>query len=62
MYPAEGIGFGIMANFIPLGPRMQAAYAFMDYILRPEVSAKCFEWLGYYCTNKAAEQFISASI
>lgn len=61
VYPAEGIGFGIMANFIPAkAPNAEAAYAFMDYILRPEVSAKCFEWLGYYCTNKAAEQFISA--
>jgi spermidine/putrescine transport system substrate-binding protein len=49
-----------MANFIPSkAPNAAAAYAFMDYILRPEVSAKCFEWLGYYCTNKDAEQFIS---
>ena len=61
VYPTEGIGFGIMANFIPSkAPNADAAYAFMDYILRPEVSAKCFEWLGYYCTNKAAEQFINA--
>jgi spermidine/putrescine transport system substrate-binding protein len=60
VFPTEGIGFGIMANFIPSkAPNAEAAYAFMDYILRPEVSAKCFEWLGYYCTNKDAEQFIS---
>ncbi|MGI6576768.1 MAG: polyamine ABC transporter substrate-binding protein [Eubacteriales bacterium] len=60
VFPSEGIGFGIMANFIPVNaPNAEAAYAFIDYILRPEVSAKCFEWLGYYCTNKSAEQFIS---
>lgn len=60
VFPAEGIGFGIMANFIPSkAPNPEAAYAFMDYILRPEVSAKCFEYLGYYCTNKAAEIFIA---
>ena len=60
VYPTEGIGFGIMANFIPVNaPNPDAAYKFIDYILRPEVSAECFEWLGYYCTNKAAEQFIS---
>lgn len=60
VFPSEGIGFGIMANFIPSkAPNADAAYAFIDYILRPEVSAKCFEYLGYYCTNKAAEQYIS---
>jgi len=60
VFPAEGIGFGIMANFIPSNaPHADAAYAFIDYILRPEVSAQCFEWLGYYCTNKAAEEYIN---
>ena len=60
VYPSEGIGFGIMAQFIPSNaPHAAAAYAFMDYILQPEVSAKCFEYLGYYCTNLEAEQYIS---
>jgi len=60
VYPSEGIGFGIMAQFIPSNaPHADAAYAFIDYILQPEVSAKCFEYLGYYCTNLAAEQYIS---
>lgn len=60
VYPEEGIGFGIMANFIPSNaPHADAAYAFIDYILRPEVSAKCFEYIGYYCTNVAAESYIS---
>lgn len=60
VYPEEGLGFGIMAGFIPSdAPNADAAYAFIDYLLDPEVSAKCFEFLGYYCTNKAAEEYIS---
>ena len=60
VYPEEGLGFGIMGSFIPVNaPNPEGAYAFMDYILRPEVSAKCFEFLGYYCTNQAADELIS---
>ena len=60
VFPKEGIGFGIMANFIPANaPNAAAAYAFIDYILRPEVSAQCFEWLGYYSTNAAADSLIN---
>ncbi len=60
VYPEEGLGFGIIASFIPSkAPNADAAYAFMDYINRPENAAACFEYLGYYCTNKAAEEFIS---
>ena len=60
VYPTEGLGFGIMAGFIPSkAPNAEAAYAFIDYINRPENAAACFEYLGYYCTNKAAESLIS---
>lgn len=59
VYPEEGLGFGIMAAFIPSqAPNADAAYAFIDYINRPENAAACFEYLGYYCTNKAAESLI----
>lgn len=59
VYPAEGIGFGIMGMFIPSkAPNADAAHAFIDYILRPEVSKRCFEYLGYYCTNKEADALI----
>lgn len=59
VFPAEGVGFGIMAGFIPSqAPNADAALAFLDYILEPEVGAQCFEWLGYYCTNSAAEAYI----
>lgn len=60
VYPKEGLGFGIMGAFIPSqAPNPDAAYAFIDYINRPENAAKCFEYIGYYCTNKAAEELIS---
>ena len=60
VYPEEGLGFGIMGAFIPSqAPNPDAAYAFIDYINRPENAAKCFEYIGYYCTNKAAEELIS---
>lgn len=59
VYPKEGLGFGIMAGFIPSqAPNPDAAYAFIDYINRPENAAKCFEYIGFYCTNKAAEEHI----
>lgn len=60
VYPEEGLGFGIMAGFIPSdAPNADAAYAFIEYLLDPEVAAQCFEYIGYYCTNKAAEEYIS---
>ena len=60
VFPEEGIGFGVMGQFIPSdAPNAENAYKFMDYILQPEVSAQCFEYMGYYCTNKDAEQYIS---
>lgn len=63
VYPTEGIGFGIMAQFIPSNaPHADAAHTFIDYILRPEVSKQCYEWLGYYCTNAAADALIDESM
>ena len=62
-YPSEGLGFGIMAGFVPSkAPNADAAHAFLNYILQPEVSAQCFEAIGYYCTNKAAEEYIAPEL
>lgn len=59
-FPEEGIGFGIMAGFIPVNaPNPDAAHKFIEFILEPEISAQCFEWLGYYCTNKEADPLIA---
>jgi len=59
-YPKEGIGFGIMSMFIPSqAPNSEAAHKFIDYILDGKIGAKCFEYMGYYCTNTAAVENIS---
>lgn len=58
-YPKEGLGFGIIAGFVPSqAPNADAAHAFLNYILQPEIGAQCVLHIGYYCTNKAAEEFI----
>jgi len=59
VYPDEGIGFGIMSQFIPVNaPNADSAHKFIEYILQPEVSKLCYEWMGYYCTNEAADSLI----
>lgn len=61
VYPTEGVGFGVMGMFVPsAAPHSDAAHKFIEYILKPETSAKCFEYIGYYCTNLAAEAHINA--
>lgn len=60
VFPKEGIGFGIMAGFIPSqAPHADAAHKFLEYLLQPEISAQCFEYLGYYCTNREADALIN---
>jgi spermidine/putrescine-binding protein len=60
VYPEEGIGFGIMACFIPSNaPNPDAAHAFLDYIMDRERGAECFEYLGYYSTYSASDHYIS---
>ncbi|MDR1689232.1 MAG: spermidine/putrescine ABC transporter substrate-binding protein [Clostridiales bacterium] len=60
VFPKEGIGFGIMAGFIPSNaPNSDAAHAFLNYILDAQNGAKCFENLGYYSTNAAADELIN---
>jgi spermidine/putrescine-binding protein len=59
VFPTEGIGFGIMAGFIPVkAPNPGAAYAFLNYILDARRGADCFEYLGYYSTYKSSDPFI----
>lgn len=59
VYPEEGLGFGVIGMFIPSqAPDNDEAYQFVDYILQPENAAKCFDYIGYYCTNKAAESLL----
>ena len=59
VYPEEGLGFGIMGAFVPSeAPNKEAANQFLNYILEPENAAKCFDYIGYYCTNKAADSLL----
>jgi spermidine/putrescine-binding protein len=59
VFPVEGLGFGIMAAFIPSkAPHPDAAYAFLDYILDAQRGAVCFEYLGYYSTFSASDPYI----
>lgn len=60
VFPKEGIGLGIMAQFIPSkAPNADAAHQFINYILKPEVAKQCFEHVGYYSTNVKADELIS---
>lgn len=63
VYPEEGLGFGIMGMFIPSeAPDKDAAYQFVDYILQPEIAAKCTEYIGYYSTNQAADELVNPNL
>ncbi len=60
VYAEEGTGFGIIGQFIPSqAPNADEAHEFINYILQPEIGKECFEYLGYYCTNQAADDLIS---
>jgi hypothetical protein len=63
VYPKEGLGFGIMGAFIPSkAPNIDAANKFLNYILQPEVSAKCSNFIGYYSTNKEADSLVNPNL
>lgn len=63
VYPEEGLGLGIMNFFIPKNaPDTEEAYEFLNYILEPETAAECFNFLGYYCTNKAADALVNEEL
>lgn len=63
VYPKEGLGFGIMAGFIPKNaPNAKAANEFLNYILEPEISKQCMEFIGYYNTNKAADDIVNPEL
>ena len=47
VYPEEGLGFGVMAAFVPVNaPNAKAANEFLNYLLEPEISKACFEYIG----------------
>ena len=63
VYPEEGLGFGILGTFIPSeAPNVEAANEFINYLLQPEVTAKCINSVGYYNTNKAADDLVDENL
>lgn len=63
VYPEEGLGFGIMGAFVPSqAPNKEGANKFLNFILEPEISAKCMEFIGYYNTNKAADELVKPEL
>ena len=63
VYPEEGLGFGILGTFIPSeAPNAEAANEFINYLLQPEVTAKCINSVGYYNTNKAADDIVDENL
>ncbi len=63
VYPEEGLGFGIMGIFIPSqAPNKEAAYQFLNYMLRPEIAAQCTNYTGYYSVNQAADELVDPEL
>ena len=63
VYSQKGLGFGVQGQFIPVNaPHKAEAHEFINYMLRPEIGKQCFEAVGYYSTNKAADPLIEDSM
>ncbi|MCL2060959.1 MAG: spermidine/putrescine ABC transporter substrate-binding protein [Oscillospiraceae bacterium] len=63
VFPKEGIGFGVMAGFVPSkAPNPGAAHLFLNYILNEQISAGCFVELGYYSTNREANKYFAPEV
>lgn len=60
VFPKEGTGFGVQEAFIPAkAERVEEAHMFLNFLLRPEIAARCFEYLGLASTNQAADGLLS---
>ena len=55
-----------MASWVCLSPVrrliQRLPISFVDYILRPEIAAQCFNYIGYYCTNQAADDLVDPNL
>jgi spermidine/putrescine transport system substrate-binding protein len=61
--PVEGTEFWVDAWVIPTGaPHPNAAYAWLDYIMRPEIAAQETEYTLYGCAFSAAYDLLSPDI
>ncbi len=63
VYPDEGASFWMDSFVIPSrAVNLQNAYQFIDFMLRPEVAARCVQELGYATANLAALELLADSI
>lgn len=63
IYPKEGAGFWVDSFTIPAGAEhVDNAHKFIDYMLKPEVSKKIMEELGYNTPNGATRELVDASV
>ncbi len=63
VYPREGANFWIDSFVVPSrSTNVENAHKFIDYILRPEIAARCVEELGYASSNLAARGLLSETL
>ena len=63
IYPPEGFSLWVDSFCIPKGAKnIEAAHAFLDYVLQPEVAAKISTEMGYSSPNAKAMAFIPAEV
>jgi spermidine/putrescine-binding protein len=59
VYPEEGFGISIDNFVLPVGAKnLEVAYAFIDYILRPDIMKKIIESYPYKCVNKETNKLL----
>lgn len=63
VYPKEGVLVWVDSLVIPKGAKnIEAAHAFIDYLLRPEVAKTISEEIGYATPNLAAVKLLEAEV
>lgn len=63
VYPKEGASFWIDSFAIPArATHVGNAYKFIDYMLRPEISARCVKELGYATPNLRAKELLDENV
>lgn len=63
IYPKEGASFWLDSFVIPSrASNVDNAHKFIDYMLRPDIAARCVQELGYATANLSARELLDASI
>jgi spermidine/putrescine transport system substrate-binding protein len=63
IYPEEGAGFWLDSFVIPArAANVENAHKFIDYMLRPDVAARCVNEVGYATGSLAAKQLLDVSV